>query len=82
MKPSQVALRVLTVDAPRSTLEVVRSSRLQHERVIIVSNGSCDAADAEMQERMRNATLVPVVAFLSCGTTPRDCPPQVRCKRA
>jgi len=60
MKDSQVALMVLTSDAPCSAVKVVHSSRLPHDRAIIVSNGSSDKADAEMQRALPHATVVRV----------------------
>jgi len=52
MKESQVALMVLTKDAPQSAIRTVRSARLPHERVIVVSNGSCREADAEIAKAL------------------------------
>ena len=57
MTESQVALMVLTKDAPQSTIAAVRSARLPQDRVIVVSNGSCDKADAELAKALPNVTL-------------------------
>jgi len=51
---------VLTKDAPQSAIAAVRSSRLPLSRVIVVSNGSCDEADAELSKALPGIRLVGV----------------------
>lgn len=60
MTGSQVAISILTKDAPQSTADAVRSSGLPQGQVIVVSNGSCDEADAELQRALPEVTLVRV----------------------
>ena len=52
MTAAQLSLSVLTCNAPQSAIRTVRSSRLPHERVIVVSNGSCNEADAEIAKAL------------------------------
>ena len=42
----------MTCNAPQATIRAVRSSRLPHERVIVVSNASCRVADAEIAKEL------------------------------
>jgi hypothetical protein len=58
MTESEIALLVVTKDAPRSVAGAVRSSRLPPSRVIVVSNDSCDAANAEIAKSLPGITLV------------------------
>lgn len=60
MKESDVALLIVTKDAPVSTIAAVRTSRLPANRVIVVSNDSCDAANAEIAKGLPGVTLVKV----------------------
>lgn len=60
MIESQVALAVLTKDAPQSAVRAAQSSRLRQERIIVVSNGSCDQADAELAKALPKANIRPV----------------------
>jgi GT2 family glycosyltransferase len=53
-----VALSVITCNAPQAAARTVRSAGLPLDRCIVVSNGSCDAADAEI------ATALPGLAEL------------------
>ena len=52
MTASQIALAVVTCNAPKSAIRTVQSARLPNERVIVVSNGSCNAADAEIAKAL------------------------------
>ena len=58
MTAAGVALMVLTKDAPRTAAQAVRSSGLPHSQVIVVSNGSCAAANAELREALPKVTLI------------------------
>jgi GT2 family glycosyltransferase len=58
MKAAQIALMILTKDAPQSTIQAVRSSRLPQGQVIVVSNGSCAEADAELGKALPGIHLV------------------------
>lgn len=58
MKESDVALLVVTKDAPVSTIAAVRSAGLPENRVIVVSNDSCDAANAELAKDLPGITFV------------------------
>ena len=60
MKKSQIVLSVLTKDAPQSALKVVESSGLPHSQVIVVSNDSCDEAEAEIKKILPGVTFVQV----------------------
>ena len=52
MTAGQLFLSVITCNAPQATIRTVQSSRLPHNRVIVVSNGSCNAADAEIAKAL------------------------------
>ena len=56
----QIVLGIVTKDAPQSTIQAARSSGLPQERVIVISNGSCEAAETEMAEELPDATFVRV----------------------
>ena len=58
MTESDVALAVLTYDAPQAAIALVRSSGLPHERVIVVSNDSCEGANAELRKALPAASIV------------------------
>jgi len=60
MTESQVALSILTKDAPRTAAEAAQSSGLPLERAMVVSNGSCGEADAELAKALPGITLVKV----------------------
>ena len=60
MTDRQIVLSVLTQNAPQATAALVRSSGLPHERVIVVSNASCDAANAELKAALPAATVIRV----------------------
>lgn len=60
MKESDVALLVVTKDAPVSTIAVVRTSGLPQGNVIVVSNASCDKAEAEIKKALPDITFVQV----------------------
>lgn len=53
----QLSLAVVTCNAPQSAVRTVKSSEMPLSRVVVISNGSCAEADAELAKALPGVTL-------------------------